>query len=240
MAIRTAVSSVAWKLSSTINNTLDDGTVSSYAGGFDFKQNLASGVQIAQASRFWQQKANTLVAAASRTIDLHDLAAEDIGAGAGLDALGLTNVNMLEIVTFVIKVTAGTGTLAVEQGASNGWTPVPVLTVALANALRLDGHLILHQQAEQGLAVTNTSKTIKLTAAGSTMTYDIYILGRHDVDESSSSSSSSSSPSSTSSSSKSSSSHSSSSLSSSSSSSSSSPSSASSASSESSSSSQSP
>ena len=121
MATRTQNGSVQFKLTSAITNTLDDLTASSYSGGFTDTQTIPNGVSVGQASRFWQEKAVTLVAAGTRTIDLFDMAAEDIGAGAGLDALGQTNVNFLEIVTFVIRVTAGTGTLSVEQGAANGW-----------------------------------------------------------------------------------------------------------------------
>jgi len=198
MADRTQDGTITLKLTSTITNKLDDGTVSTYTGGFNYTQAIKTGVSVNQASRFWQDKDATLAAAATRTIDLFALAAEDIGAGAGLDALGQSNVNFLEIITFVVRVTAGTGTLSVEQAPVDGWDPLPVVNAALNNALRKDGYLILHQPHENALVVTNSSKNILLTAGGATMTYDVFILGRHDVNESSSSSSSSSSVSSSS------------------------------------------
>jgi hypothetical protein len=224
MATRSAESEVKLIFSSTVKNTLDDGQAASVTlGDTIISGKLQSGVEANQVNRVWVDTDRTLTSGNTADIDLYDFAGEDIGAGSGNDGLGLP-LAMEEIVTFAIKQTAGSGRLELmPTNPTNYATWMPSLTVSNGAALKTNGFFLMYQPDTDAFDVVDgSSHVIRVGADGGSITYDVYVLGRHDDDASSSSSSSTSSSSTQSSSSSSSSSQSSSSTSSSSSSSSSS------------------
>ena len=187
---------ISVKLTGTYRNTLDDASVSSISHpALNYAKTLTSGVNANMANRAWQKKSDTLTSGASDTIDLYDLAGENIGVGLGRDGLGELVV-YAEIVAIVIvnenAVTAA-GTLEIEPGDTNGWAPIGTHTAANGGGLLGQGIFMKAQLAEAGFAVTDASShTLKLTANSADVTYSIYLLARHDSNESSSSSNSSS------------------------------------------------
>jgi len=204
MATRT-VSGVQLKvtLSGNLVLTLDDDSVSTAPISASISRSIASGVSSGRANRYWPWKSKTLNAGASQVIDLYDFAGLDIGSGTGRDQLGQEMSPHEEVVTIIIvnenTLTAG-GYLEIEPDATNGWTPIGTHTVATGGALGGQGVLVKSQTIEAGFDITDgASHRIKLTAVTNSVTYSVYVLGRHDDEESSSSSSSSSSASSVSS-----------------------------------------
>lgn len=200
MANRTLSSpKVTAQITGTIQNTMDDGQAASGGISSNTSDTLTPGVSANQANRAWQWKNKVLSAAASITIDLFDFAGFDMGAGAGNDIVGQA-LALEEIVIIQIKnenaVTAA-GVLEIIPDASNGWTPIGIHTAALGGALSGGGVLLKYNPAEAGFDVTDASNhRIQLTANGGNITYSVWVLGRHDDNESSSSSSSVSSSSS--------------------------------------------
>ena len=63
---------------------------------------LTDGTTVNTADRVWEDTARPILSAASENIDLYDLAAFDIGAGAGLDALGQA-LAFAEIVCILVE-----------------------------------------------------------------------------------------------------------------------------------------
>lgn len=200
-----AISSLKLEVKSTgsITNTLTDSTVASSAISKTIAQTFTNGVSVNQADRAWQMLNASLGSGANIVIDLYDNGTLNLGAGAGLDALG-QSMAIFEIVAIVIKnenSATQAGYLEIEPDATAGWTPIGTHTVATGGALLGGGFLVKGQPATDAFAVTDASShRIKLTANGAAVSYSIIVFGRSDTDESSSSSSSSSSASSNSSS----------------------------------------
>ena len=191
------------KLTGSVVNTLTDSTtVSSSQPDLSFAPSLSSGVSANQANRAWQTKSNTIASGAQETIDISTFEGKDIGGGAGNDALGQA-MDLEEIVAIIIHnenaVTAA-GQLEIVPANSQGWAPIGSHTVATGGALIGGGLLAKVNPAEAGFDVSGSSHRITLKANGGAVSYGMYILGRHDDNESSSSSSSLSSSSSSSSS----------------------------------------
>jgi len=192
MSARTATESLQVTWTATVKNTLDSGKVAQAShGGVVIDADRETGVSGTQTNRAFEDTGRTLSSGASEVVDLYDFAAQDIGAGAGNDALGLALV-FEEIVTVVIQCTSGAGALEIEPDATNGWSPIGTHTVATGGALRAGGTLLKDMPDEAAFDVTDASShRVKFTANGGDLVYSIRLSGRHDDNESSSSSSSS-------------------------------------------------
>lgn len=200
MATRSAEAEVKVIFSATLKNTLDDGQVATVTiGDTVVSGKLQDGVEANQVSRVWADKSRSIDSGSTEDIDIYDFAGEDIGAGDGCDGLGQA-IEMEEIVTFAIKHVSGTGRLELmPTNPANYWACAPALTVANGGALKAGGVFLMHQPSATGFPVTDASShKIRLGANGGAVVYDIYILGRHDDEASSSSSCSTSSTSSSS------------------------------------------
>lgn len=202
MATRSSIAEVNLKFTANIRNTLDDGQAATVTVGEQIVSGKkTSGVSASQSNRGWEDRDRTISSGNTEDIDLYDFAGIDIGAGAGNDGLGQA-MRLEEIVTIIIKHESGAGSLEImPSNPSNHWTPMPKLTVALGNALKAGGCLMMTQPDTDAFDVTDGgSHVIRLGANGGAVTYSIYVEGRDDDNESSSSSSSSLSSSSSSSS----------------------------------------
>lgn len=181
------------KISAVVTNTLSDAsTVTVSQPNLAYSKTLTSGVSDSQANRGWQSLNRTIVAAHQETLDLYDLAAVDIGADAGRDAVGQLVV-FEEIVAIAIvneNLSTAAGQLEILPAASEGWAPIGSHTVANGGALYGQGVLLKCQVAEAGFDVAGSSHRLTLRASGGDVAYSIYLLARHDDEESSSSSSS--------------------------------------------------
>lgn len=198
MGTRAASGEVRLIVTNNITNTLTDGkanTVSTAAlGDTIFSGRLADGVSEEQYSRGWKDE-RTLNSGATEDIDLYDLGAIDVGAGAGLDALGQALTN-LEIVYFGVRQTGGTGRLQINPtDPSNKVAWMPTLTVVNGGALRPPttnsrySGISMFNPASDAFPITDgASHMVRFGASGGSVTYEIMLLARHDTDESSSSS----------------------------------------------------
>lgn len=192
---RTATSEIKLSFQSTIRNTLtNNDTASATVAGTVLTGKIDDGIAADEANRAWRTTSRTISANTNLDIDLYDFAGLDIGAGAGLDALGQELI-LEEIVTLILKHASGTGRLEIMPSAPAGalaWAPS--LTVANGGALKAGGVLMLHQSDTDAFDVADgVSHVLRLRANGAAVTFDLYLLGRNDDEESSSSTSSSSS-----------------------------------------------
>lgn len=203
MPIRTAASSVVIAFDSALNHTLTDGQIASASISQSLiSTSLTSGVSVRQANRAWEDLDVTISSGATLDIDLYDFAAQDLGAGLGRDGLGLL-ITLEEIVCLIIKQTTGPGRLEImptSPANSVDWIPAAYATVANGGALKRNGVHVWYQDDELAYDVEDGSNhMLRLGANGGNVAFDIYVLGRHDDNESSSSSVSTSSRSSSSS-----------------------------------------
>jgi len=195
MANRSVASpKVIAQLLANVRNTMDDGVIVSGAVNGNTNDTLTNGVSANQANRAWQWLTKDLGSGGAITLDLYDFAGFDAGAGAGNDIVGQA-MALEEIVAIKIKNNndvALAGQLEVIPDPTNGWTPMGSHTVATGGALRGGGVILMYQPAESGFDVVDgSSHRIRLRAFGGAVNYSIWILGRHDDNESSSSESSS-------------------------------------------------
>lgn len=193
---------ITLKMSATLQNTLDDDSVTGVAQpSLNYTKTLTDGIGADQANRAWQSSSRIIASGAQETIDLYDMGGLDVGAGAGNDGVGQA-CDFEEIVAVVVvndNAVGAVGQLEVLPASSNGWSPIGTYTVATGGALRGQGVLVMLQPAEQGFDVTDlSSHRVTFRAVGGDVSYSVYLLARHEDDVSSSSSSSSSSPSSSS------------------------------------------
>lgn len=197
-----SVSGMRFKASLTgfVRATMDDGTLTEASMDCAYTDTFTTGVSANEANRGWRVKNYTLNAAASVVLDVYDFVGWNIGAGSGRDMLGQSMSPLEEIAAIIIRnenAVTSDGQLEIEPDSSNGWAPIGTHTSANGGALRGQGMLIKTQPHGTGFVVTDASShRIKFTAVTNTVLFSIWILGRNDVEESSSSSSSVSSSSS--------------------------------------------
>lgn len=194
MGTRSASSEIKLSFQSTIRNTLDNSdTATATISGTILSGKLENGVSASQANRAWRTTGEAIASGATLDVDLYDFASFDIGAGNGLDALGQA-LTLEEIVGIIIKQSSGAGRLEIMPASPAGavaW--MPSLTVANGGALKNGGVFMLFQSDTDAFDIQDAvSHLIRLGANGGDVEFDMYILGRHDDDESSSSSSTSS------------------------------------------------
>ncbi len=191
------------RLSSTLTNTLNDATTAAVAHpALNYSPSIDNGVNTGQANRVWQSDGRSISSGGQETLDIFDFAVVDIGAGAGNDGVGLS-MTLEEIVAIAIvnkNAIGAAGILEVLPATSEGFTAIGTHTVANGGALYGQGLLFKSQPAEAGFDVTAVRHRITFRAVSGDVSYSLYILARHDDEESSSFSSSSPSSSSSSSS----------------------------------------
>ncbi len=180
----------------TLTNTMGDASAATTPHpAANIQPTLTSGISAGQCNRGWQRKNVTIAQGAQETISLYNFAGLDIGGGVGRDGVGLPLAYEEIVAIAVINENAvdAAGILEVIPADSEGWTPIDSHTVLNGGALRGQGGLVKFQPSEAGFDVNgDTNHRITLRAVGGAVVYSMYILARHDDNESSSSSSSSS------------------------------------------------
>ena len=177
---RSADSDFRLKVESKVSHLADDGNLSSVTlGEWIVRTRLEDGTGDSQVSRALEYSA-TLTDGSTDDINVRTMAGVDVGAGAGNDALGQT-WSITEIVALAIEHSAGTGQLEImATDPSNKLAWVPTLSVANGSALKLNGLLVMYQPDASAFVVSDdTWETLRLTANGGSVTYNIYMLARH-------------------------------------------------------------
>lgn len=140
---------------------------------------LANGTSANQADRIWQDNARFLASGGTFDLDLYDFGTEDIGGGAGRDALGQT-ITLAEVVALlVVNKSISTGSLLVGgKGTAAAWTS-PFSSNTDKITLKPGGAKLLYAPTDPAYAVVDsTNHILKFEASGGTCTYDVAVLGR--------------------------------------------------------------
>ncbi len=184
---------IAVKLTASVVNTLNDTTaIQGSQPSLNFSANIADGISVGQANRGWHSKSRTILEDEQEVIDLATFEGLDIGAGDGNDCLGQA-LTLEEVVAIVVQnenAAGVAGHLEIVPADSEGWLAIGSHTVANGGALLAQGLLVKYQPAADGFDVAGSNHRITFRAVGGDVSYGIYMLGRHDDEESSSSSSS--------------------------------------------------
>ena len=192
---------VTLDISATITNTLGDGGTAQASIAPNFLEaSLDAGVSAGQANRAWEEIGITITSGNTLDINLRTCGARDIGAGTGNDAVGQSVLHE-EIVCLAIYKTGGAGSLEINPTLPTSpltWLPLNTAVDALGGAIKTGGLRIWYDDDTDALDTSPTAANVRFKAVDGDVTFNIYVLGRHDDDESSSSSSSSTSSSSSS------------------------------------------
>lgn len=140
---------------------------------------LANGTTALKANRFWFDE-RTLAGSASEDIDVFDLAALDIGAGAGLDSFGQTFAMTGIAAILVENLSTSAGNLLVgNKNATTAWNSM-FNGSDVAEILLVPGAAFLFvDPSAGGLAVADvTNHLLTMTDTGSGCTYKITIIGK--------------------------------------------------------------
>ena len=182
MALSLSTIGVGATLKATQNNTIDGaGQTASVQLGAAISDAITSGTSANTANRFWQDENRALASGASENIDVYDLAAIDIGGGAGRDALGQLQT-LAEIVAIMIKVEdASAGSLIIGgEGSTAAWNSLfNASDTSVLGPIKPGGFVLIHSPGDPAFAVADTSNhLLKLAASGGDVTYSIYLMGR--------------------------------------------------------------
>jgi len=141
---------------------------------------ITNGTGIDQAQREWQSQDRTLASAGTLTLDVFDFGSEDIGGGAGNDALGqslaLTGVKLL-LVRNIVKASGGI-LLVGGEGSAAAWnSPFNAVDTSLVPVVQ-GGILVMVAPTAAGYAVADASNhLLKFEASGGACDFDIVIIG---------------------------------------------------------------
>ena len=172
-------------MTANIRNTVNsDAQTPSVQQGQTLSDTFTSGTTDSKFDRFWESRGRTISGAGSENLDLYDLGSIDIGAGAGLDAVG-QSWTVAEIVGIQIAVTSDSvGSLYV--GGVNATTAFQSmfhsngsLDDAAGIVLPPGANFQIWTTNDPGWAVADTSNhLLKMAAVGGDVEYSIAVAAR--------------------------------------------------------------
>jgi len=140
---------------------------------------FSNGTGANQAQRMWYDEGRALTASQAEDLDMFDLAAFDIGGGAGLDSLGqahaITGVKMI----YVKNLATSAGSLVVgNKNATTAWNAPFNASDTGAITLAPGAWFCITDPTALGFDVTDTDNhLLTFTDAGSTCSYDVAFIG---------------------------------------------------------------
>lgn len=173
---------VSAAITAQLANTLDGGSISATANqGFGVSPTLESGTTANKADVIWSDTGRSITSGANDDLDLYDLGAVDIGAGAGRDAVGQSIAIAEVVAVLIVNKSTSTGNLLVGgEGTTAAWnSPFNGVDTTVFGPLKPGGFVAFSSPTDPAYAVADTSNHIlRLTASGGAVEYNITILGR--------------------------------------------------------------
>jgi hypothetical protein len=166
-------------MKATSKNAINSDTYTSFAANMTFspETTLATGTSANQFDRVWYAEDRVINSASSEDLDMYDLAAFDIGGGAGKDALGIafTNVELVGLAFWNKAVSTGTLYIGAKNAATafNSIFHVNGTLDDTAGTLIAPGGFIQwFNPNNPAYAIADTSNhLLKLAATGGNVTY---------------------------------------------------------------------
>jgi hypothetical protein len=156
----------------------NDSTGASDSINVNENSSLSNGTGANKAQRVWESTGRSISTGSSETLDLYDLGSVDIGAGAGLDALGqalaFTGIKGL----YIKNSDTSTGTLTVgNESTAATWNALFASDTG-SIALVPGASILVQDPSALGLAVNDSSNhLLKLADSSGGLTYDIVVIG---------------------------------------------------------------
>lgn len=173
----------SFKLSGTLHNTqtavTESGATPSHEFNFTKGLSFLNGTAAGKAQRAWSSSVRSLTSGNSETIDVYDFGSIDIGAGAGLDALGqslaLSGIKAL----YIENISGSAGNLVVgNDGTTAAWNSFFSASDTATFTLQPGAIFLTADPTALGMAVADsTNHLLKLAASGGDLTYKIALIG---------------------------------------------------------------
>ncbi len=181
MSSQLSTGKITAELNGVFKNVLTDLTEVQATVGERVTLTLTDGTTTNKVNRGFMSKTRALSAASSETLDLFDLAAIDIGSGAGRDLFGL-QVNAIELVgLLVVNIGGGsnTGTLRFGgEGSTAAWQAFIRSDTAYLD-FPAPSFMLIGCGADPAWTIADTSDhLLKITAITAAISYSIHWLTR--------------------------------------------------------------
>lgn len=188
MAVTISSFTLALQIQAVLSNQINGVDGPQATQGFAWTQpspRFANGTTDGQADRVWHAKARALVSGNSENLDLYDLAAFDIGAGAGKDALGQawTNAEVCGLIVENVLTSAGNLYIGGEGSSASFQSIFHVSGTASDTAgfgpLPPGGCIAFITPKNPAWPVVDAANhLLKFAAVGGNVTYNVCVLGR--------------------------------------------------------------
>ena len=183
MALSLTAIRVLATVQATLQNSIDGGNFT-FSGSQGFSKTpgttLTSGTGANAADRIWSDMDRALSSGATEDLDLYDLAAFDIGAGAGKDASG-TAWALVEVVSLLVySASSSAGDLLVGgKAATTAWNSIFNSDDNAKLLIKPGGWFQIFAPTDPAYAVTDVSNhLLKMEASGGAVTYGVVVIGR--------------------------------------------------------------
>lgn len=175
------------KILATLANAID-GVVSGATSsqGFTWSSpSFSSGTGANQADRVWTDTARLLSSGTSENLDLYDLAAFDIGGGAGKDALGQAMTNAELVALLIANKTTSVGNLLIGgEGSGASFQSIFHVSGTASDTagfgpLKPGGCFFICCPPDPAWTITDAANhLLKIAASGGDVSYDVAFLAR--------------------------------------------------------------
>lgn len=167
-------------LKATVRNTLTNGDPINAPQGEARALAFVDGTGEGQSDRFWYAENRTLLDTVSEDLDVYDLAAFDIGGGAGKDALGQTWALVEATALMVYNNDSSTGNLIIGNKASAAaWNDPFNGDDEGMIKLPPDGVFLIACRNNPAWAVADSSNhLLKFLASGGNCSFNVMLMGR--------------------------------------------------------------
>lgn len=141
---------------------------------------FTDGTTTGKADKILKITGRTLTTGTSENIDMYDLAAFDIGAGAGRDNLGQTVALVEACLVMIVNRSTSTGDMVVGgEGSAAAWNSAFSGSDTATTTINPDGVWLIATKDDAAFAIADTSNhLLKIAASGGTVVYDAIIIGR--------------------------------------------------------------
>ena len=164
----------------SLEGTLSNGTSgATNIENLSVSESFSNGTGANQAQRMWVSEGRTLAGSAAEDLDMFDLAAFDIGGGAGNDGLGLSHAITAVKGLWIRNHSTSGGALVVgNKNASTAWNSIFNASDTGAITLPAGATFCYCDPSAAGAAVADTTNhLLTFTDAGSGCTFDVGFIG---------------------------------------------------------------
>lgn len=171
-------------INGNFSNTVGTGETAAVNFALSLSTSLTDGTAASKADKVWFAQDRTLTGTTPEDIDMYDLAAFDIGAGAGKDPHGNSLANVEMVGLLLRNDSSSTGNIYIggknATTAFNSFLAVAGVAddTAQVGPIKPGGWFMVFAPTDPAYAIADTSNHLLTITPTANATYDVYILFR--------------------------------------------------------------